>query len=173
MADTESIKELFLRRLQKVLSIVSLATVVLLLLQVTTGIAGPEWFRLYLFPVLLSAAVGYLTNYIAIEMLFKPYERWEFHWIRLATFGLWRQGMVPANKDKIGRVLGEEIPQRLLNPEAISAELCETAAGFTSNPAFIERIRKSVQVLLNHHKERIAAFLVPQIQSSLKEALHG
>ena len=40
MADTESIKELFLRRLQKVLSIVSLATVVLLLLQVTTGIAG-------------------------------------------------------------------------------------------------------------------------------------
>ena len=56
MADTESIKELFLRRLQKVLSIVSLATVVLLLLQVTTGIAGPEWFRLYLFPVLLSAA---------------------------------------------------------------------------------------------------------------------
>ena len=50
MADTESIKELFLRRLQKVLSIVSLATVVLLLLQVTTGIAGPEWFRLYLFP---------------------------------------------------------------------------------------------------------------------------
>ena len=171
MADTESIKELFLRRLQKVLSIVSLATVVLLLLQVTTGIAGPEWFRLYLFPVLLSAAVGYLTNYIAIEMLFKPYERREFHWIRLATFGLWRQGMVPANKDKIGRVLGEEIPQRLLNPEAISAELCETAAGFTSNPAFIERIRKSVQVLLNHHKERIAAFLVPQIQSSLKEAL--
>lgn len=171
MADTESIKELFLRRLQKVLSIVSLATVVLLLLQVTTGIAGPEWFRLYLFPVLLSAAVGYLTNYIAIEMLFKPYERREFHWIRLATFGLWRQGMVPANKDKIGRVLGEEIPQRLLNPEAISAELCETAADFTSNPAFIERIRKSVQVLLNHHKERIAAFLVPQIQSSLKEAL--
>ena len=165
MADTESIKELFLRRLQKVLSIVSLATVVLLLLQVTTGIAGPEWFRLYLFPVLLSAAVGYLTNYIAIEMLFKPYERREFHWIRLATFGLWRQGMVPANKDKIGRVLGEEIPQRLLNPEAISAELCETAADF------IERIRKSVQVLLNHHKERIAAFLVPQIQSSLKEAL--
>ena len=79
--------------------------------------------------------------------------------------------MVPANKDKIGRVLGEEIPQRLLNPEAISAELCETAADFTSNPAFIERIRKSVQVLLNHHKERIAAFLVPQIQSSLKEAL--
>lgn len=171
MADTESIKELFLRRLQKVLSIVSLATVVLLLLQVTTGIAGPEWFRLYLFPVLLSAAVGYLTNYIAIEMLFKPYERREFHWIRLATFGLWRQGMVPANKDKIGWVLGEEIPQRLLNPEAISAELCETAADFTSNPAFIERIRKSVQVLLNHHKERIAAFLVPQIQSSLKEAL--
>ena len=79
--------ELFLRRLQKVLSIVSLATVVLLLLQVTTGIAGPEWFRLYLFPVLLSAAVGYLTNYIAIEMLFKPYERREFHWIRPTQSG--------------------------------------------------------------------------------------
>ena len=32
--------------------------------------------------VLISAAVGYITNYFAIEMLFKPYEvkKWLFLW---------------------------------------------------------------------------------------------
>ena len=70
-----------------------------------------------------AAAVGFLTNFIAIEMLFKPYERTGFHWLRLLSLGLWKQGMVPANKAKIGHVLGEEIPERLLKPGEISREI--------------------------------------------------
>ena len=57
------------------------------------------------FPILLSAAVGYLTNWIAIEMLFKPYHRTWRHPFAWLTGGYWRQGLVPKNKDAIAVVM--------------------------------------------------------------------
>ena len=37
------------------------------------GVDIPAWITSCLHPILVSAAIGYLTNWIAIEMLFKPY----------------------------------------------------------------------------------------------------
>ena len=76
----------------------------------------PSWLLSYLAPVLLSGAVGYLTNWIAIEMIFRPYEpkKW---------LPLWRQGLIPRNKPSIARKVGEKVGNELLSPEKIAAEL--------------------------------------------------
>ena len=41
----------------------------------------PNWLLTYVLPLLLSGAIGYLTNWIAIMMLFRPYEPKK--WLRL------------------------------------------------------------------------------------------
>ena len=64
-------------------------TVLAIVAKAAAGWSGPEWFSFWVFPILVAAAVGYLTNFIAIEMLFKPYERTGFHWLRLLSLGLW------------------------------------------------------------------------------------
>ena len=75
------------------------------------------------FPVLLSAAVGYLTNWIAIEMLFKPYQRTWHHPFAWLTGGYWRQGLVPKNKDAIvdRRTLERGLLNWLNDPETLPA----------------------------------------------------
>ena len=81
--------------------------------------------------VLLSAAVGYITNYIAIEMLFKPYVRNRKHPLSLITMGYWKQGLIPKNKNKIGDELGKQIETKLLNPEKLADELCDMVMSLT------------------------------------------
>ena len=52
----------------------------------------------WLVPIFVSAAVGCFTNWIAITMLFEPYERTWRHWLSWVTFGGWRQGLVLKSK---------------------------------------------------------------------------
>ncbi len=131
----------------------------------------PHWLGALLLPVLTSAAVGYLTNFIAIEMLFKPYRREERHWLRYASFGLWRQGLIPANKERIGRVLGEEIPNNLLDAGEIAGELTGAASEILLRPEMIERFRLTLNRFLQRYSEQISGFITPFIESAFREVL--
>jgi uncharacterized membrane protein YheB (UPF0754 family) len=136
------------------------------------GLTVPGWWAGVAMPILVSAAVGYITNYIAIEMLFKPYDvNWK-HPLSLITFGYWKQGLVPKNKDQIGRQAGQQIQENLLNPEKISTELCEMVVGLIQDKTVIANIRVSVQELLRSHEGRIVGFLIPHIEKSLIEAIN-
>ena len=104
-------------------------------------------------------------------MLFKPYERTGFHWLRLLSLGLWKQGMVPANKAKIGHVLGEEIPERLLKPGEISREIGARISAMASDPELLTQVRSAVQLLLRKNEESVIAFLQPRVEQSLLAAL--
>ena len=98
----------------------SLLTVfVLLPLQIVAKHMAVEIPSGYLlaFHILLSAAIGYITNYIALQMLFKPFERDGWHWLSICTFGYWKQGLVPKNKKSIGVEIGRQIETKLLPPE--------------------------------------------------------
>ena len=139
---------------------------------VRCGFPVPAWWSGGAMPIFVSAAVGYLTNYIAIEMLFKPYEPNWRHPLSLLTLGYWRQGLVPKNKDEIGRQAGQQIQTNLLNPEKISNELCDMVVGLVQDKAVIANLRVSVQELLRSHEARIVGFLIPHIEKSLVGAIN-
>ena len=101
------------------------------------GVVPPRWFADRGFPILVSAAVGYLTNWIAIEMLFKPYDKTWRHGFPLMTFGYWKQGLVPKNKDRISVVMGEQVATKLLQPEKLADDLCSMAGGMLDNPNIV------------------------------------
>ncbi len=119
------------------------------------------------FPVLLSAAVGYLTNWMAIEMLFKPYQRTWRHPFAWLSFGYWRQGLVPKNKDTIAVKMGEQVATKLLQPEKLADDLCSMVGGVLEDKSIVASIQDAIQRLVGAHDKEIVACLSPKIEEAL------
>ena len=124
-------------------------------------LAAGSLFCRYVIPVLASAAVGYLTNAIAIWMLFKPYEK---HWF-------WPQGVIPRQKRRFGHELGVLIPRHLLKPEKISAKIGKVALECLKDPLFVPKVRVLVNQVLTVHRARIAAELAPYVRELTEQTL--
>jgi uncharacterized membrane protein YheB (UPF0754 family) len=62
--------------------------------------------------VLLGSVSGGVTSWVAVVMIFRPYER---------TFGL--HGAVPKNKARLAKTIGKTVGERLLTPADIVDEL--------------------------------------------------
>lgn len=74
-------------------------------------------WKIILAPI-LGAVIGYITNSLAIAMLFHPYEA---HYI-----GKWKlpftPGLIPAQKNRIAKSLGDAIGVQLLGADTLKAE---------------------------------------------------
>jgi uncharacterized membrane protein YheB (UPF0754 family) len=80
--------------------------------------------------VLIAALIGWITNFIAIRMLFRPRRK-------INIFGITTlQGLVPLRKDEIAHSVGETIASELIQHEDITAILQE--------PETMEKIRNSM-----------------------------
>lgn len=64
----------------------------------------------------VSGLIGYLTNWIAITMLFKPK-------LKRPILG---QGLIPAQKDRIAFRLAQAVSKDLINPEIIKQKLIDS-----------------------------------------------
>ncbi len=162
------------RKAEIVCSFLSIATIVFLFIQIVlslTGIMLPNWFS-RIFPIFLSAAVGYGTNYFAIEMLFKPYNKTDWHYFAFLTLGLWRQGLVPSKKNEIAEELGKEIESKLLNPEEIANEICSMVGDSLKNPNIMDNLQKTIQMELEIYEPQIVDFMYPQLELSLVSSLN-
>ena len=69
-------------------------------------------YRLLLLP-LISAVIGWLTNYIAIKMLFKPY-------VPVRIMGITFHGVLPKRRNAFARGLAKTIEEELLSSKDIS-----------------------------------------------------
>ncbi len=141
--------------------------VLLVVSKTPAGSHLPGWLaagglvRKYLIPVFSSAAVGYLTNAIAIWMLFCPYDR---KWY-------WPQGVIPRQKKRFGHELGILIPQHLLQPEKISAQIGKVALQYLKDPLFVQKIRDYVKSFLARQNGRLAEAVIPWIQKLTVQTL--
>ena len=69
-------------------------------------------YRLLLLP-LISAVIGWLTNYIAIKMLFKPY-------VPVKIMGITFHGVLPKRRNAFAHGLAKTIEEELLSSKDIS-----------------------------------------------------
>jgi uncharacterized membrane protein YheB (UPF0754 family) len=75
----------------------------------------------WLLSPVLGAVIAFSTNWIAIVMLFRPHtEKRIFGWRIPFT-----PGLVPREKAKLGRKLGEAIGKHLLTPEVLTQALAD------------------------------------------------
>lgn len=64
----------------------------------------------------ISALIGWITNYIAIKMLFRPYKEINFIFFKI-------QGLIPKRKNEIGEGIAEIIDKELLSVKDVLAQL--------------------------------------------------
>ncbi|MCQ2380417.1 MAG: DUF445 family protein [Victivallaceae bacterium] len=147
-------------------SILSIAaTVVINILGVTGyGNLASIWNK-WIAPWLLAGAVGYLTNWLAILMLFRPYV--EKKWL----IG-WKRGLIPRNIDDKAHKMGEMVGNELLNPDAIAEELKAELGGFLRNPEVVNEAKAKFQSFIEGHVQSITDFLVPEIKGTLKTTVN-
>jgi uncharacterized membrane protein YheB (UPF0754 family) len=73
----------------------------------------------YLAPPLLGAFIGYVTNYIAIRMLFRPLKPWRLFGIRLPL----TPGIIPAKRHELATRMGEMVGSHLLTSADVGSVL--------------------------------------------------
>lgn len=149
-------------------SFLSVITVIAFAILRRTGVwTPPPVISRWVVPVLVAAAVGYLTNWIAITMLFEPYERTWRHWLPWATLGAWRQGLLPKNKARIAEVLADQVATKLLQPEKLANDLCAMVGGALQDPEVLRAAQTLLQEQVAAHDAEIVDFLVPRIENAL------
>lgn len=81
----------------------------------------------YLSLPLIGALIGYLTNHIAIRMLFRPLHPWRLAGRRIPL----TPGVIPAARHRLARNIGKMVGDHLLTPEDVRRALGEP--GFQRN----------------------------------------
>ena len=73
-----------------------------------------DWIR----PV-IGACIGYVTNWVAVKMLFRPVKEYHIGKLRIP----FTPGIIPKNKDRIAEVIGQVISENLLDEESLKKQL--------------------------------------------------
>ena len=66
--------------------------------------------------VLIGAMIGWITNFIAIKMLFRPYKEINFFFFKI-------QGLLPKRKNEIGKSIAEVVENELVSIKDIISEI--------------------------------------------------
>jgi len=127
----------------------------------------PSWLAGAPMRIALAGSVGYGTNFLAVQMLFKP--RKPFRSIPLRW--IWRQGLIPAKQAEMARVVGEEVEARLLPPESIVAETVRLLETTLADRELVARLQRA---LYPRVREQLLPFLrhfLPDVLELLRAAL--
>lgn len=91
----------------------------------------------YLLPPLLGALIGYITNYIAIRMLFRPLHPWHILGLRVPL----TPGIIPSQRHELARKMGEMVGSHLLTTNDVANAL--------EKPVFRQKLQQAVAVKLD------------------------
>lgn len=95
-------------------------------------------------PGLVGALIGYITNYLAIKMLFRPYNE-------IRIFGLkipFTPGLIPKEKKRIAKSIGETVGSHLLTHDLI----IETLYSKRVNDEIESYLKKKFYLIKNSNK---------------------
>lgn len=94
---------------------------------------------------LVGAAIGYITNWIAIKMLFRPLTAKRVMGIRLP----FTPGVIPKEKKRLAMSIGDAVSEHLLTQEYISGQLL--------SPAAEEKVRLFIREKINGAGDKTVA----------------
>lgn len=99
----------------------------------------------YLTPPLIGAFIGYLTNRVAIKMLFRPLKAWKIGGLRVPM----TPGVIPAKREELAMNLGEVVGDHLLTSKEIGKGLQQEVFQNHLYNLIQERVERVLQKDLN------------------------
>ena len=162
------------KKLDKLFNIISWLIIVIEVVYITitwTNSSLIDFLKPYaswIMPIALTGAVGYLTNWIALWLLFKPYEPWP-RCCKNKKIKI--QGIIPKNKGKMAVSFGNMVGQRLLKPDAIVNEMKEEVLKFVRNTEQIKKLNQKIQDFIQKHEDEIVDFITPYIERQVLDII--
>ena len=99
--------------------------------------------------ILISGAIGWITNWVAIKMLFRPH--------REINFGLFKiQGLIPKRKAEIGSGIANIIQNELISVKDVISNI--------DREEFSKRLNKLIDEVLNKNLKRKVKEKFPLLQ---------
>jgi uncharacterized membrane protein YheB (UPF0754 family) len=80
---------------------------------------GSSLFVTFFLPPVIGAIIGYVTNAVAIRMLFRPFKEWRVLGIRVP----FTPGIIPRQRGMIARSIGHMVARELLNEKVLRRRL--------------------------------------------------
>lgn len=118
----------------------------------------------YLVPPLLGAFIGWITNVIAIKMLFRPLKPWYVFGIRLPM----TPGVIPGKRHELAVNIGRMVGSQLLTSADIGQALSEAA--FKEELATM--IRQRVEEILNRDLGPLPTIIPKRFRASFEAGVH-
>jgi uncharacterized membrane protein YheB (UPF0754 family) len=114
---------------------------------------------------LVSALVGYFTNWVAIRMLFRPYKEKRIFGIRIP----FTPGLIPRKRADLAESIGLAVGEHLLTEEAIAARFADPQV----KAKLAEIVHEQIQSLLARELGSINSLIPPQFQGEWAEFIAG
>ncbi|NMB28259.1 MAG: DUF445 family protein [Tissierellia bacterium] len=95
----------------------------------------------FLIPIVVGAVIGYITNWLAIKMLFRPHYEKRFLGMKVP----FTPGLIPKEKSRIAKSVGNTVSEYLLSPEIIIKSVFKNGND--------EKFKKWIEYNINKLKE--------------------
>ena len=105
---------------------------------------------------LIAALIGWLTNYLAVKMLFHPK-------LPIKIFGISIQGVFPKRQKQLAEKLGTLVAEELFSVKDVAQKLKELATSSESMELVGKRIEKTIREKLVKSFPMLAMFLTDEM----------
>jgi uncharacterized membrane protein YheB (UPF0754 family) len=112
---------------------------------------------------IIAALIGYVTNYLAVKMLFHPREKVKILFLEI-------QGIFPKRQEVLGERLGEVVARELVSIEDITAKIKEVSQSDAMTEAMDEHLEHLIRKKLPEMFPMMAMFLNDEMVEKIKGA---
>lgn len=117
----------------------------------------------FLAPPVLGAFIGYMTNYVAIKMLFRPLKAWKILGIRVPM----TPGVIPSKRNQLAENIGEMVGEHLLT----SSDVSKAIAGKKFQQELKDLIENRVETLLNKDLGPLSTVIPHRFQTYFRASI--
>ena len=119
---------------------------------------------IYTLPI-IAALTGWVTNFLAIKMLFHPKKK-----VNLYLFSV--QGIFPKRQSVLAERLGKIVSTELFSFKDIKDRFTSTSTATEINNVLDEKLEDFMEVKIKTAMPMLAMFLNKETKSKIKETLH-
>lgn len=128
-----------------------------------------DFFRFWVLPPFLGGVIGYITNAIAIRMLFRPLKEIRLWGVKLP----FTPGVIPRQRYQLSQSIANLITEQLLTSEAIQTQLAEGKLRQDLKTKIIKLISQLMETRLKDLPQTRLPFLALNLSALLKALTVG
>lgn len=119
---------------------------------------------IYILP-LIAALTGWVTNFLAIKMLFHPRKEIKLGFITI-------QGIFPKRKNMLAEKLGKIVSSELFSFQDIKDRFTHTSTALEINKVLDEKLEDFLEVKLREMLPMVSLFIKSEKKQRIKNTLH-